>query len=61
MGPAPAFLDSSRSPLEEWQSRHAYGAESPIADAGLWPVTLREVVALGADLDPLIDLPLCRL
>ena len=44
--------------LEEWQSRHEHGVEYKLADSGVEPVSLRELVALGADLDALLDLPL---
>jgi aspartate/methionine/tyrosine aminotransferase len=44
--------------LEEWQSRHEQGVTFQLADSGVAPVRLRELVALGADLDRLLDLPL---
>lgn len=44
--------------LEEWQSRYEQGVEFQLADSGVRPVRLRELVALGADLDRLLDLPL---
>lgn len=44
--------------LEEWQSRHEQDVEFPLADSGVAPVRLRELVELGADLDALLDLPL---
>jgi aspartate/methionine/tyrosine aminotransferase len=44
--------------LEEWQSRHEQGVEFPLADSGVEPVRLRDLVELGADLDALLDLPL---
>jgi aspartate/methionine/tyrosine aminotransferase len=44
--------------LEEWQSRHEQGADFQLADSGVQPVTLRELVAFGADMDALLDLPL---
>jgi aspartate/methionine/tyrosine aminotransferase len=52
---APAFQPFA---LEEWQSRYEQGVEFQLADSGVRPVTLRELVALGADLDTLLDLPL---
>jgi aspartate/methionine/tyrosine aminotransferase len=44
--------------LEEWQSRHEQGVEHQLADSGVQPVRLRELVDLGADLEALLDLPL---
>jgi aspartate/methionine/tyrosine aminotransferase len=44
--------------LEEWQSRYEQGVEHQLADSGVTPVRLRELVELGADLDALLDLPL---
>jgi aspartate/methionine/tyrosine aminotransferase len=52
---APAFQPFA---LEEWQSRHEQGVEFQLADSGVEPVRLRELVELGADLDALLDLPL---
>jgi aspartate/methionine/tyrosine aminotransferase len=44
--------------LEEWQSRYEQGIEFQLADSGVQPVRLRELVELGVDLDALLDLPL---
>ncbi|HYW26556.1 MAG TPA: aminotransferase class I/II-fold pyridoxal phosphate-dependent enzyme [Terriglobales bacterium] len=44
--------------LEEWQSRYEQGVEFQLADSGVQPVRLRDLVELGADLDALLDLPL---
>jgi aspartate/methionine/tyrosine aminotransferase len=52
---APSFQPFA---LEEWQSRHEQGVEFQLADSGVEPVRLRELVELGADLDALLDLPL---
>lgn len=44
--------------LEEWQSRHEQRVEFQLADSGVEPLRLRELVELGADLEALLDLPL---
>jgi len=53
--PPPAFVPFA---LEEWQSRHERSVEHQLADSGVQPLTLRELVDLGADLDGLLDLEL---
>jgi aspartate/methionine/tyrosine aminotransferase len=53
--PPPAFTAFA---LEEWQSRHERSVEHPLADSGVQPVSLRELVDLGANLDSLLDLEL---
>jgi aspartate/methionine/tyrosine aminotransferase len=53
--PAPAFTAFA---LEGWQSRHERSVEHQLADSGVQPVRLRELVDLGADLDSLLDLEL---
>jgi aspartate/methionine/tyrosine aminotransferase len=44
--------------LEEWQSRYEQTVEINLADSGVLPVTLRELLALGGDVEELLDLPL---
>ena len=44
--------------LEEWQSLYEQSVEINLADSGVHPVTLRELVELGLPLDALLDLPL---
>ena len=53
--PPPAFVPFA---LEEWQSRHERSVEHQLDDSGVQPLTLRELVDRGADLDGLLDLEL---
>jgi aspartate/methionine/tyrosine aminotransferase len=44
--------------LEEWQSRYERTVELLLADSGVQPLRLRELIELGAGLDSLLDLEL---
>jgi aspartate/methionine/tyrosine aminotransferase len=44
--------------LEEWQSRYEQQVEFQLADSGVEPVRLRDLVELGVDLEAMLDLPL---
>jgi aspartate/methionine/tyrosine aminotransferase len=44
--------------LEEWQSRYEQIVEINLADSGVLPVTLGELLTLGGDFEDLLNLPL---
>ena len=44
--------------LEQWQSEHEQEVAYALTDSGVQPVTWREPVRLGLDLEALLDLPL---
>jgi len=44
--------------LEMWQSEHEQDVEYELADSGVQPVTLRELVNMGLEIEQLLDLPL---